>query len=86
MDIGFVTSLVSIPLVGALGTAAWRIQATITARKQSEIDQLKTEIESIRTIHAEQMTLQKEKTELSNDQMDTPVSYTHLTLPTSDLV
>ena len=44
MDIGFVTSLVSIPLVGALGTAAWRIQATITARKQSEIDQLKTEI------------------------------------------
>mgnify|MGYP003327142179 CR=1 FL=1 len=71
MDIGFVTSLVSIPLVGALGTAAWRIQATITARKQSEIDQLKTEIESVRTIHAEQMTLQKEKTELSNDQMDT---------------
>ena len=71
MDIGFVTSLVSIPLVGALGTAAWRIQATITARKQSEIDQLKTEIESVRTIHAEQMTLQKEKTELTNDQMDT---------------
>ena len=74
MDIGFVTSLVSIPLVGALGTAAWRIQATITARKQSEIDQLKTEIESIRTIHAEQMTLQKEKTELTNDQMDTLIS------------
>ena len=36
-----------------------------------EIDQLKTEIESVRTIHAEQMTLQKEKTELTNDQMDT---------------
>jgi|TARA_B110000438_G_scaffold294229_1_gene335325 hypothetical protein len=71
MDIGFVTSLVSIPLVGALGTAAWRIQATITARKQSEIDALKTEIESVRTIHSEQMTLIKEKNDLSNDQIET---------------
>ena len=61
MDIGLVTSIVSIPLVGALGTVAWRIQATITARKQSEIDSLKTEIESIRNIHSEQMTLMKEK-------------------------
>jgi len=74
MDIGFVTSLVSIPLVGALGTAAWRIQATITARKQSEIDALKTEIESVRTIHSEQMTLQKEKNDLSNDQIETLIT------------
>tara|TARA_B110000438_G_scaffold99999_1_gene98931 strand:+ start:101 stop:733 length:633 start_codon:yes stop_codon:yes gene_type:complete len=74
MDITLVTSLVSIPLVGALGTAAWRIQATITARKQSEIDALKTEIESVRTIHSEQMTLMKEKNDLSNDQIDTLIT------------
>ena len=41
MDIGLLTSVVSIPVIGALGTVAWRIQATITARKQSEIDSLK---------------------------------------------
>jgi hypothetical protein len=74
MDIGFVTSLVSIPLVGALGTAAWRIQATITARKQSEVDALKTEIESVRTIHSEQMTLMKEKNDLSNDQINSLIT------------
>ena len=74
MDITLITSLVSIPLVGALGTAAWRIQATITAKKQSEIDALKTEIESVRTIHSEQMTLMKEKNDLSNDQIDTLIT------------
>ncbi len=74
MDIGLVTSIVSIPLVGALGTVAWRIQATITARKQSEIDSLKTEIESIRNIHSEQMTLMKEKNDLSVEQIETVVN------------
>ncbi|MBK90827.1 MAG: hypothetical protein CL772_06595 [Chloroflexi bacterium] len=74
MDIGLVTSIVSIPLVGALGTVAWRIQATITARKQGEIDSLKTEIESIRNIHSEQMTLMKEKNDLSVDQIETIVN------------
>jgi len=74
MDIGLVTSIVSIPLVGALGTVAWRIQATITARKQSEIDSLKTEIESIRNIHSEQMTLMKEKNNLSVEQIETVVN------------
>ena len=29
MDIGLLTSVVSIPVIGALGTVAWRIQATI---------------------------------------------------------
>ncbi len=65
MDIGLLTSVVSIPVIGALGTVAWRIQATITARKQSEIDSLKTEIESIRNIPSEQMSLMKEKNCLS---------------------
>jgi hypothetical protein len=74
MDIGLVTSIVSIPLVGALGTVAWRIQATITARKQGEIDSLKTEIESIRNIHSEQMTLMKEKNDLSVEQIETVVN------------
>tara|TARA_Y100000768_G_scaffold388161_1_gene382516 strand:- start:10361 stop:10993 length:633 start_codon:yes stop_codon:yes gene_type:complete len=74
MDIGLVTSIVSIPLVGALGTVAWRIQATITARKQGEIDTLKTEIESIRNIHSEQMTLMKEKNDLSVEQIETIVN------------
>jgi len=74
MDIGLVTSIVSIPLVGALGTVAWRIQATITARKQGEIDSLKTEIESIRNIHSEQMTLMKEKNDLSVEQIETIVN------------
>ncbi len=74
MDIGLVTSIVSIPLVGALGTVAWRIQATITARKQGEIDSLKTEIESIRNIHSEQMTLMKEKNNLSVEQIETVVN------------
>ncbi|MAU24075.1 hypothetical protein OAK52_01675 [Chloroflexi bacterium] len=74
MDIGLVTGIVSIPLVGALGTVAWRIQATITARKQSEIDSLKTEIDSIRNIHTEQMTLMKEKNDLSVEQIETIVN------------
>ena len=74
MDIGLLTSVVSIPVIGALGTVAWRIQATITARKQSEIDSLKTEIESIRNIHSEQMSLMKEKNDLSVEQIETIVN------------
>ena len=74
MDIGLLTSVVSIPVIGALGTVAWRIQATITARKQSEIDSLKTEIDSIRNIHAEQMSLMKEKNDLSVEQIETIVN------------
>ncbi len=74
MDIGLLTSVVSIPVVGALGTVAWRIQATITGRKQAEIDALKTEIESIRNIHTEQMTLMKEKNDMSVEQIETIVN------------
>ena len=61
MDIGLVTSVVSIPVVGALGAAAWRVQVAVTARKQAEIDSLKTDIESIKNLHGEQMTIMREK-------------------------
>jgi len=74
MDIGLVTSVVSIPVVGALGAAAWRVQVAVTARKQAEIDSLKTDIESIKNLHGEQMTIMKEKNDLSNDQLEQLVS------------
>jgi hypothetical protein len=70
MDIGLVTSVVSIPVVGALGAAAWRVQVAVTARKQAEIDSLKTDIESIKNLHGEQMTIMREKNDLSNDQLE----------------
>lgn len=74
MDIGLVTSVVSIPVVGALGAAAWRVQVAVTARKQAEIDSLKTDIESMKNLHGEQMTIMKEKNDLSNDQLEQLVS------------
>ena len=76
MDIGLLTSVVSIPVIGALGTVAWRIQATITARKQSEIDSLKTEIESIRNIHSEQMSLMKVLHKRQKDLKEKATGYT----------